>query len=301
MKRLAALSAAWLLLAIALAAAPCAAAAAAEETGDAPSGDAPLQAKSLVDFIKAGKTFGYAILFLSFVGMALVIDCLMRITRNALVPPSLARQVVSLARQARIAELVRVSRESDSLLGRILGRVMSQRPLSLASARESLREECSKETARLQHRIEYIGLLATIAPILGLLGTAVGAIGSLDALGAPEQDPRAAGLAAGISESLVTTCEGLIVAIPLMFFQLHFRIRVTRIGQDAAGVCDSVMRSMAAVVQARTTGRPARHDLDTAAPGKQESADAAEYEIQGDGLDTFNPADLTEEDDLPKA
>jgi biopolymer transport protein ExbB len=294
---------AWLLLAIALAAAPCAAAAAAAEEpgGAATPGDAPPQTKSLVDFIKAGKNFGYAILFLSFVGMALVIDCFMRITRSALVPPSLARQVVSLARQAQIAELVRVSRESDSLLGRILGRVMSQRPLSLASARESLREECSKETARLQHRVEYIGLLATIAPILGLLGTAVGVIGSLDALGAPEQGPPPAGLAAGISEALVTTCEGLIVAIPLMFFQLHFRIRVTRIGQDAAGVCDSVMRSMAAVVQARTTGRPARHDLETAAPGKQESADAAEYEIQGDGLDTFNPADLTEEDDLPRA
>jgi biopolymer transport protein ExbB len=294
-------SLAWLLLAIVIGGGLCAPAAAADAGGAATPGDAPPQTKSLVDFIKAGKTFGYAILFLSFVGMALVIDCFMRITRSALVPPSLARQVVSLARQAQIAELVRVSRESDSLLGRILGRVMSQRPLSLASARESLREECSKETARLQHRIEYIGLLATIAPILGLRGTAVGALGSLDALGAPEQDPRPAELAAGISEALVTTCEGLIVAIPLLFFQLHFRGRVTRIGQDAAGVCDSVMRSMAAVVQARTTGRPARHDLETAAPGKQESADAAEYEIQGDGLDTFNPADLTEEDDLPRA
>ncbi|MCX5684918.1 MAG: hypothetical protein NT049_14720, partial [Planctomycetota bacterium] len=125
----------WLLLALVLTAVPCALALAADPGSP---GDNPPQTKSLVAFIRAGRTVGYVIIFLSFIGMAMVIDCFMRITSRKLVPPMLARQVVSLAREARIADIVHVCRDSDSLLGRILAKVMSQRPLSLVSARESL-------------------------------------------------------------------------------------------------------------------------------------------------------------------
>ena len=293
---------AWLVLALVLVAAPCAPAAAADPGGAAaPAVDNPPQTKSLVDFIKAGKTVGYVIIFLSFVGMAMVIDCFMRITKNKLVPPFLARQVVSLAREARMAEIVRVCRESDSLLGRILAKVMSQRPLSLVSARESLQEEGAKEITRLQHRVGYIGFIATIAPMLGLLGTVTGMIYSFNVLGTSEQNPRPSELAVGVSEALVATCEGLVVAIPLMFFHLHFRVRVTQIGQDAAGVCDSVMRGLAAVMEARTTGRAPQYDLETGIGDEPEDAEVEEYEMQAGGPDTFNPDDLADEDERTKA
>jgi biopolymer transport protein ExbB len=291
----------WLLLALVLAAVPCALAAAAEPGGTAPPADNSLQTKSLVDFIKAGKTVGHTIIFLSFVGMALVIDSFMRITARRLVPPMLARQVVSMAREARIAEIVRVSRESDSLLGRILGKVLSQRPLSLASAREALQEEGSKEITRLQHRVGYIGFIATIAPMLGLLGTVTGMIYSFNILGTSEQNPRPAELAIGVSEALVATCEGLVVAIPLMFFHLHFRVRVTQIGQEAAGVCDSVMRGLAAVMEARTTGRAPQFDLNVAVDDEPENAEVEEYEVPGDGTEKLNLEDLPDEDDQPTA
>jgi biopolymer transport protein ExbB len=290
----------WLLLALVLAA-PCVLAAAAEPGSAAPPGDNPPQTKSLVDFIKAGKTVGYVIIFLSFVGMAMVIDCFMRITKKNLVPPFLAHQVTSLAREARIAEIVRLSRESDSLLGRILGKVMSMRPLSLASAREALQEEGAKEIVRLQHRVGYIGFIATIAPMLGLLGTVTGMIYSFNVLGTSEQNPRPAELAIGVSEALVATCEGLVVAIPLMFFHLHFRVRVTQIGQEAAGVCDSVMRGLAAVMEARTTGRAPQFDLNVAVDDEPENAEVEEYEVPGDGTEKLNLEDLPDEDDQPTA
>ena len=292
---------AWLLFALVIAAAPCVMAAAAEPGGAAPTGDNPPQTKSLVDFIKAGKTVGYVIIFLSFVGMAMVIDCFMRITRKKLVPPFLARQVISLAREARIAEIVRLGRESDSILGRILGKVMSMRPLSLASAREALQEEGAKEIVRLQHRVGYIGFIATIAPMLGLLGTVTGMIYSFNVLGTSEQNPRPAELAIGVSEALVATCEGLVVAIPLMFFHLHFRVRVTQIGQEAAGVCDSVMRGLAAVMEARTTGRAPQFDLNVAVDDEPENAEVEEYEVPGDGTEKLNLEDLPDEDDQPTA
>jgi biopolymer transport protein ExbB len=292
---------AWLVLALVIMASPCVLAAAAELGGAAPPGDNPPQTKSLVDFIKAGKTIGHVIIFLSFVGMAMVIDCFMRISTRKLVPTLLASQVVSLAREARMAEIVHVCRASDSLLGRILAKVMSQRPLSLASARDALQEEGVKEITRLQHRVGYVGFIATVAPMLGLLGTVTGMIYSFNVLGTSQEYPKPDQLAIGVAEALVTTCEGLIVAIPLMFFHLHFRGRVTRIGQDAAEVCDSVMRGLAAVIEARTTGRPPQYDLEAAAKDGPSEQVVEEYEINGGGAEGLSPDDFPEEDGQPKA
>ena len=299
---------AWFLATLALAA-PCVHAAApdpapATDSAATPKAGAekPADAVSLVHLFKKGGTVGYAIVLLSFIGMALVIDCLMRITSGKLVPPDLARQVVALAREARLGEIVRLSRESDSLLGRVLCKVMAQRPLSLASAREALQEEGAREIVRLQHRVGYIGFIATIAPMLGLLGTVVGVISSFNVLGTSGQDPKPGDMIVGVSEALVTTCEGLIVAIPLLFFHLFFRVRVTRIGHEAAGVCDGVMRGLAAVVEARTTGRLAQDDLEAVAAGEPESKVVAEGQrIQGGGAERPNPDDPAEKVDRPKA
>ncbi len=283
----------WFAAVVLVAVAPYAMAAAADLGGAAPArqGDAvaspadkPPQTKSLIDFILAGRYVGAAIIVLSFVGVALVIDSFLSLRLKMLVPPLLVRQVISLAREARLGEIVRLSRASDSLLGRVLARVLVQRPLSLASARESLQEAGATEVTRLQHRVGFIGFIAIVAPMLGLLGTVTGMIYSFNILGTLKTAARADELAVGVSEALVATCEGLIVAIPMMFFHLYFRTRVTRIGQEAAAVCDSVMRGLAAVVEARTTGRPVQYDLADAAVGTDEEV----YEIvEGLSADEF--------------
>ena len=47
---------------------------------------------------------------------------------------------------------------------------------------------------------------------------------------------------------------GLIIAVPLMFFYAYFRDRITRIGQEAAGVGEKMLRIMAVVLEARRQG-----------------------------------------------
>jgi biopolymer transport protein ExbB len=272
----------WVAAAVLWVAVPCAMAAAPD--AQPVTAAKPPETKSLIDFILAGRYVGAAIIALSFVGVALVIDSFLRIRLNILVPPLLARQVISLAREARLGEIIRLSRANDSLLGRVLARVMVQRPLSLASARESLQEAGATEITRLQHRVGFIGFIAIVAPMLGLLGTVTGMIYSFNILGTLKTAARADELAVGVSEALVATCEGLIVAIPMMFFHLYFRTRVTRIGQEAAAICDSVMRGLAAVVEARTTGKPAQYDLEDAAADTDEEI----YEIvEGTSEDEF--------------
>ena len=84
----------------------------------------------------------------------------------------------------------------------------------------------------LERFLPLIGLLATIAPLLGLLGTVTGIITSFEgmtALGSSE--PRV--LAGGISEALVTTATGLVIAIPVLLLHGVVAARGERLVGDA--------------------------------------------------------------------
>ena len=75
-------------------------------------------------------------------------------------------------------------------------------------------------------------MLAAIAPLLGLLGTVTGIIASFETITAlGSNEPRL--LAGGISEALVTTATGLIVAIPVLLAHGFLAGRIDRLVADA--------------------------------------------------------------------
>jgi biopolymer transport protein ExbB len=221
---------------------------------------------TLGDLIRAGGIVGHTIIFLSFVGLALVIDSFMRIQAKKLVPPLLAEQLTQMARQGKYAELQNLCHSIDCMLSRIVTSTFAQGRMSWAAAREVMQEQGTMEVTRLYHRVGYIGFIASVAPMLGLLGTVTGMIKSFNVLGTAKGAARAEDLAIGVAEALVTTLEGLIVAVPLMFAHTYLKDRVTRIGQEAASVCDRLMRAM-------TEGQPAR-------PQPQAAAQEAPQESQ---------------------
>ena len=88
----------------------------------------------------------------------------------------------------------------------------------------------------LDAHLATIGVLATVAPLLGLLGTVTGMIGTFDILSVFGTG-NAKGMAGGISEALVTTQTGLLVAIPGLYMKgflerraLNLKQRVARAG-----------------------------------------------------------------------
>ena len=207
--------------------------------------------RSLLDLVQAGGFVGYAIIVLSLVGVALVVDAFFRLRHDVLVPDSLTEQVLDLTGKGRFEEVLALCKTNDSLVARVIHAGLSDGRLGLDAVRESLQQQGAKEITRLRQRNGYIGLIASVAPMLGLLGTVVGMILSFRLLGEAQGAARPDELALGISQALVTTCMGLIVAVPLMFFYAYFRDRITRIGQEAAGVGEKMLRRMAVVIETR--------------------------------------------------
>ena len=97
------------------------------------------------------------------------------------------------------------------------------------------------EIPLLERNLYILTTAATVAPLLGLLGTVLGMIktfqaASMSGLGNPQM------LAEGISEALYNTAGGLLVAIPCIIANNHFRSRVERLIHWTEGCVGEIVR-----------------------------------------------------------
>lgn len=119
--------------------------------------------------------------------------------------------------------------------------------LGVDAAEEAMAGASALQRLKLEKRLNYLGTLGNNAPFIGLLGTVIGIVGAFDELGkttsiGPAGSGNAAQLAptavmGNISEALVATALGLIVAIPAVAaFNYFMRIvRTTLSNTDALG------------------------------------------------------------------
>ncbi|PWB75535.1 MAG: MotA/TolQ/ExbB proton channel family protein [Holophagae bacterium] len=87
------------------------------------------------------------------------------------------------------------------------------------------------ELDRLERRLSILATTANVEPMLGFLGTVSGMIKSFGTL-ATQGLSNPGAVAAGISEALITTAAGLIIAIPAQIAFNYFTTKVTRYVRD---------------------------------------------------------------------
>ena len=165
--------------------------------------------------IEQGGVIAYLILALGLIGVLLALE---RIA-------SLARTVRKVRRQKDTRELA-----AANPLGRVLA-VAREHPDADAEGLElSLHDAVIRELPPLERGLGFLKVLAAIAPLLGLLGTVVGMIETFQAITLfGTGDPRT--MAGGISQALVTTALGLIVAVPLLLLHTFAAARSREIRQ----------------------------------------------------------------------
>lgn len=104
----------------------------------------------------------------------------------------------------------------DNPLGRILGIATQSDEANTDTLERKLDEAILREVPLLERYQGIVKVIAGVAPLMGLLGTVVGMIRTFQTITLfGSGDPKL--MADGISQALVTTVEGLIVAIPLVF------------------------------------------------------------------------------------
>ncbi|NVJ69604.1 MAG: MotA/TolQ/ExbB proton channel family protein [Alphaproteobacteria bacterium] len=104
---------------------------------------------------------------------------------------------------------------TNNPLGRVLSVYDSNKNVDVETLELKLDEAILKETPALERFLTLIKLISAVAPLFGLLGTVTGMIQTFQAITLfGTGDPSM--MAAGISAALMTTVEGLVVAIPTL-------------------------------------------------------------------------------------
>ena len=193
---------------------------------------------SWANTILKGGPVGFIIIGLSLVALALVVMHFLQIRRTSLLPQEQIVQIEEMLANGQVEDALAycVDPENDSYLTRILatGLLRYQRsafgPFELKNALEEAGED---QTSRLFRSTDALGLIGTIAPLLGLLGTVLGMVGAFETIGQTASNTHSA-LAVNISEALVTTMLGLVLAIPCVTLFSFFRNRIEGLSVEAS-------------------------------------------------------------------
>jgi len=158
-----------------------------------------VQTPSVEDKIKQGGTVGYVIIGLGIFGLLL----------------ALWKFLSLLASGSKIKrQLKNKTPSSSNALGRIMHIYTDNPDADVETLELKMDEAILRETAPLESGLSFIKVMYVIAPLLGLLGTVVGMIATFQMITLfGTGDPKS--MAGGISQALVTTVLGLVVAIPL--------------------------------------------------------------------------------------
>jgi biopolymer transport protein TolQ len=133
-------------------------------------------------------------------------------------------EIASVAEQFKPSPLVAVFTEiHDEYQRQNGGRGLPRNPLALERAAQTASSEA---LTAMESRMTWLATIAAIAPFIGLFGTVMGIIDAFHGLGTAGAATLRA-VAPGISEALITTAAGLVVAIPAVvgYNQLTARLR----------------------------------------------------------------------------
>ena len=179
---------------------------------------------------------GLLIVLVAFVMLTLVIYYFMTIRRSVFLPADLLAEVAEHARKRDYDQVLLLCREDTSLISRVLAAGLARRDRSYQAMTDAMEDVGRTEATRLHQNIGYLALIGNVAPMLGLLGTVTGMIRSFHTVAEYAGNVQPGKLAEGIYEALVTTFQGLVVAIPALVFFVYFRNRIVSLLDETASV-----------------------------------------------------------------
>jgi len=198
---------------------------------------------SLWSTVTAGGPIGYLIMFMSLVAVSFIIEHFITIRRDRLIPTQLIYDLDQLLNAKQYEQARQLCAEKNSYLASVVGAGLTQigSMFGYFDMQNTMQETSEREISRLNRKLEYLAFIASSAPMMGLLGTVTGMIEAFNKIAETEGAARPSELAGGISEALITTCLGLVVAIPTMFFVSFFRTRIEGYVSETENVVEKLM------------------------------------------------------------
>jgi biopolymer transport protein ExbB len=204
------------------------------------------------EVFQAGGPFMWAISLCAIVTLGIVAERFWTLQHRRVMPPDLTRRIWTLVENGQVNDKVLAALEVNSPLGKILATGLQHRHRPREVMMERLEDTGRHVAHELDRYLNTLGTIAGVAPLLGLLGTVTGIIKAFNVIySGGLGDPRA--LSGGISEALLTTAYGLMVAIPSFVAYRYLRGRVdaivVQIEKDVVRFADALNDRMVGVAE----------------------------------------------------
>jgi len=185
----------------------------------------------------------YILIFLtlSFILVALFIMNVLSARREYVCPQHLVEGFEAHLDEKEYQEAYELSKTDESFLGNVLSAGLAKLSNSYPHAVAAMEEVGSEENMKLDHRLSYLALIGTIAPMIGLFGTVHGMINSFYTIANGGGTPDPNKLAEGISTALLTTLIGLAIAIPAILAYNILRNRVQKLVLEVGITSENLM------------------------------------------------------------
>ena len=174
------------------------------------------QRTGLLEHISRGGPIVWPILVVFVLGLAIIVERIGFLWRKRIDADSLMSRINELAACEEWDACQTLCGQSEGKpVSRVLRAGLDCRTMDRMEMENVLQEAILQEIPGLERFLSTLGMLAAIAPLLGLLGTVTGMINTFDMITHyGTGNPRM--MSGGISEALITTMLGLAVAIPIL-------------------------------------------------------------------------------------
>jgi biopolymer transport protein ExbB len=172
----------------------------------------------MLDILEKGGIIMWIIMFLSVIAAVLIIERLFYFRRIRVDEEKMINRLKSTLKKGHFDEALSICENNPSPITNLMKVGIEHRGYSAETIKETILDAANLEIPKMEKHLPALGTITHIAPLLGLLGTVTGNISAFGVLGKLGSVGDPGLLAKGISEALLTTAAGLIVAIPAIIF-----------------------------------------------------------------------------------
>jgi len=205
----------------------------------------------MFEIVTAGGIVMVPIILCSILAVAITLERVWTLRDQRVVPTELTDKVWQWVENRALSDQQVAALEQHSPLGRVLAAGLANRYRDRAVMLEAIDDAGRHVVHDLERFLGTLGTIASISPLLGLLGTVTGMIRTFKAITVVGVGNPAA-MAGGISEALITTAAGLLVAIPALVAYRYLRGRVDalviRMEKESIKLVQAIDRAGAAPV-----------------------------------------------------
>jgi biopolymer transport protein ExbB/TolQ len=220
----------------------------------------------------------YLMLALSVISISVMIERLVFFLKRRGDADALGDELIERLHADDRAGAEKLLEESTLIEAAVVRRALPWMDGGPASLAEALDAEMGRKRKELESGMTFLGTLGNNAPFIGLFGTVLGVIQAFHMLGNKQGDNAAMGnVMVGISEALIATGVGLVVAIPAV---VAFNVFQKRIGEIEGNVAAIGKQLLALLKYDGRLAAKSRKHAEEAVPAEHAGDDEAQEQEQ---------------------